>query len=53
LAAVSEDIGKDVGAAILKRDDAIDLKAVKEALNLEWEVPGADLMVNQFTLQIR
>jgi len=53
LAAVSEDIRKDVGAAIVKRDDAIDLKAVKEALNLEREVPGADLTVNQFTLQIR
>ena len=53
LAAVSEDIRKDVGAAILKRDDAIDLKAVKEALNLEREVSGADLVVNQFTLQMR
>lgn len=53
MAAVSEGIRKDVGAAILKRDDAIDLKAVKEALNLEREVSGADLTVNQFTLQIR
>jgi len=53
LAGVSDDVRREIEAAILKRDETIELKAVKEALNLEREVPGANLAVNQYTLQVR
>ena len=42
-----------VEAAILKREETLDLKAVKEALNLERAVPGADLVVNRYSLETR
>lgn len=53
VAAAPEELRKGVEAAILQRDETIDLKAVKEALNLEKEVPGANLAVNQYALQVR
>lgn len=53
LAAAPEELRKEVERAILKRDETIDLKAVKEALNLEREVPGANLAVNQYTVQVQ
>ena len=53
LAAAPEGLRKEIEPAILKRDETIDLKAVKEALNLEREVPGANLAVNQYNLQVR
>ncbi len=36
----------------LKQELAIDLTAVKQALNLEQKVSGADLKINRFSLQI-
>jgi hypothetical protein len=48
---VPDELRKEIETAIFKREETIDLKAVKEALNLEREVPGADLVVNQYTLQ--
>ena len=53
LAAAGDNLRQTVETATVKRDEAIDLKAVKEALNLEREVPGADLVVNRFSLDIR
>jgi hypothetical protein len=53
LAAAGDDLRQTVETAILKQEQAIDLKAVKEALNLERDVAGADLVVNRFTLDIR
>lgn len=53
LAAAGDNLRQTVETAALKREEAIDLKAVKEALNLERDVPGTDLVVNRFTLEIR
>jgi hypothetical protein len=53
LAAVGDNLRQTVETATVKRDEAIDLKAVKEALNLERDVPGADLVVNRFSLDVR
>ena len=53
LAAVPEALRNEVMARVQKREETIELKAVKEALNLEEDVPGADLVVNQYSLQIK
>lgn len=53
LSAADDDIRKEVETAILKREETIDLKAVKEALNLEREVPGAEMVVNRYSLETR
>lgn len=53
LAAAGDNLRQTVETAAVKREEAIDLKAVKEALNLERDVPGTDLVVNRFTLGIR
>ena len=53
LAAAPEEVRNEIETAILKREETIDLKAVKDALNLEREVPGANLTVNQYALQVR
>jgi hypothetical protein len=53
LATAPEGLRKEIEPAIQKRDETIDLKAVKEALNVEREVPGANLAVNQYTLQVQ
>jgi Siphovirus Gp157 len=53
LAAVGDNLRQTVETAIVKREEAIDFKAVKEALNLEREVAGADLVVNRFSLEVR
>jgi Siphovirus Gp157 len=53
LAAAGDSLRQMVETAIVKREQAIDLKAVKEALNLERNVAGADLVVNRFSLDIR
>ena len=53
LAAVGDNLRQTVETAIVKREEAIDLKAVKEALNLDREVAGADLVVNRFSLEVR
>ena len=36
----------------LKHEFAVDLTAIKQALNLEQKVSGADLRINRFSLQI-
>lgn len=53
LAGADDDLRKTVEAAVLKREETIDLKAVKEALNLERDLPGADLAVNRYSLELR
>jgi hypothetical protein len=53
LAAAGDNLRQTVEAATVKREEAVDLKAVKEALNLEQDVPGADLVVNRFSLDVR
>jgi len=53
LTAAGDNLRQTVETATVKRDEAIDLKAVKEALNLERDVPGADLVVNRFSLDVR
>lgn len=53
LAAVPEEVRKEVVAAVQKQEESVNLAAVKEALNLEKQVPGADLLLNQQALQLR
>ena len=53
LSAADDDVRKGIETAILKREETLDLKAMKEALNLEREVPGADLVVNRYSLETR
>jgi hypothetical protein len=53
LAAAPEQLREEIEAGILRREETIDLKALKDALNLEQEVPGANLAVNQYALQVR
>jgi hypothetical protein len=53
LAAVPEELRKEAMTAAQKQEESINLVAVKEALNLERQVPGADLLVNQYILQLR
>jgi hypothetical protein len=53
LAAAGDSLRQTVETALLKQEQAIDLKAVKEALNIERDVAGADLVVNRFSLEIR
>ncbi len=53
LAAAPDQLRMEIEAGILKGEEAIEFKAVKDALNLEREVPGANLVVNQYALQVR
>jgi hypothetical protein len=53
LAAADDNLRQTVETATVKIEKAVDLKAVKEALNLERDVPGADLVVNRFSLDVR
>lgn len=53
LAAAGDDLRQTVETAIVKREETIDLKAVKEALNAERDVPGADLVLSRFSLEVR
>lgn len=52
LASAPEEIREQVRAQIIKQETTTNLAAVKDALNLEKLVPGADLLRNRFTLQI-
>ena len=49
---VPEESRKDLLASIRKQEVALDLEAIKQALNMEEKIDGADLAVNRFTLQI-
>lgn len=52
LAEAPEPLREQIVKNGLKRELAVDLNAVKQALNLEQKVSGADLRINRFSLQI-
>jgi len=52
LAGTPEDARKTVLAGVRKQEITLDLEAIKQALNLEKEVEGADLALNRFKLQV-
>ncbi len=52
LARVPEDLQQAVVSSIRRQEVSLDLEAIKQALNLERKVDGADLLVNKFTLQV-
>jgi hypothetical protein len=52
LAGIPEESQKAVISSIRKQEISLDLEAIKQALNLERIVDGADLLVNKFTLQV-
>ena len=49
---VPEHVQKCVTASIRKQELTVDLEAIKQALNREEKIDGADLAVNKFTLQV-
>ena len=49
---IPEESRKAVLSSIRKQEVALDLEAIKQALNMEKKIDGADLAVNRFTLQI-
>ncbi len=49
---IPEDLQKAVAASIRKQEISLDLESIKQALNVEEMVEGADLAVNKFTLQV-
>jgi Siphovirus Gp157 len=49
---IPEDLQKAVVASIRKQEISLDLESIKQALNLEEKIDGADLAVNKFTLQV-
>jgi len=52
LAGTPEDARTAVLPSVRKQEIALDLEAIKQALNLENAVEGADLMLNRFKLQV-
>jgi hypothetical protein len=52
LAGTSEDSRNNVLAGLRKQEVTLDLEAIKQALNLEKAVEGADLAINRFKLQV-
>lgn len=52
LAGTGEEFRKVVRSGIRKQEIAVELEAVKQALNLETAVEGADLVINRFKLQV-
>jgi Siphovirus Gp157 len=50
--AIPEDLQKAVVASIRKQEISLDLESIKQALNMEEKIEGADLVVNKFTLQV-
>ena len=52
LAGIPEESQKAVISNIRKQEISLDLEGIKQALNLERKVDGADLLVNRFTLQV-
>jgi hypothetical protein len=51
-AAPFRDARNTVLAGVRKQEISLDLEAIKQALNLEKEVEGADLALNRFKLQV-
>lgn len=52
LSEAPEQLREQITKSGLKQEFAIDLTAIKQALNLEQKVSGADLKINRFSLQI-
>jgi hypothetical protein len=52
LAETGEEFRKVVLSGIRKQEVAVELEAIKQALNLEKTVEGADLVINRFKLQV-
>jgi hypothetical protein len=52
LAGTPEDARNIVLAGVRKQEISLDLEAIKQALNLEKAVEGADLTLNRFKLQV-
>jgi hypothetical protein len=52
LAGTSEDSRNTVLSGLRKQEITLDLEAIKQALNLEKVVEGADLAINRFKLQV-
>ena len=52
LAGSGEEIRKAVLSGIREQETSVELEAIKQALNLEKAVEGADLVVNRFKLQV-
>jgi len=52
LAGTSEDSRNTVLSGLRKQEITLDLEAIKQALNLEKAVEGADLAINRFKLQV-
>ncbi|HLJ13893.1 MAG TPA: siphovirus Gp157 family protein [Bryobacteraceae bacterium] len=49
---IAEDLQKVLVASIRRQEISLDLEAIKQALNMEEKIDGADLVVNKFTLQV-
>ena len=47
-----EELRKAVVSSIRKQETTVELDAIKQALNLERTVEGADLVINRFKLQV-
>jgi hypothetical protein len=52
LAGASEDSRNTLLSVLRKQEITLDLEAIKQALNLEKVVEGADLAINRFKLQV-
>jgi hypothetical protein len=52
LAGTSEDSRNSLLSVLKKQEITLDLEAIKQALNLEKAVEGADLAINRFKLQV-
>jgi hypothetical protein len=52
LAGTPEDARNAVLSGVRKQEISLDLEAIKQALNLEQAVEGANLAVNRFKLQV-
>ena len=52
LAGTGEEFRKAVVSGIRKQETSVELEAIKQALNLEKTVEGADLVINRFKLQV-
>src|SRR5712691_13198389 len=52
LARSEEEFRKAVLSGIRKQETCVELEAIKQALNLEKTVEGADLVINRFKLQV-
>ena len=52
LAGSGEELRKAVLSGIRKQETSVELEAIRQALNLEKAVEGADLVINRFKLQV-